>query len=181
MNLSTRAKVLLALGLTIGLVLWVVVIDFGSNAGRSHYGVNVRGVDGGGLTFEEAQELLQERGEERRFAPVVFSAEGMNCDFIPDDVGWGPEAKSTTDDARSVGFEGGVLKALGDRLTAYFSGVTIDWAGEPKRKKVSEIIDDCEEQAQALGLEIDRNKMRRKIARAIVTWPRPIFQVPIES
>lgn len=180
MNLSTRAKVLLGIGLLIGLVVWVVLLDFGINAGRIHYGVHVRGTDVGGMTLEEAQATLQERGEELRFEPVVFSAEGMECIFIPDEVGWGPKPKSTAEDARDVGFRGGLSTSLRERVKAWFTGVRVDWADKPNVRKVTALIDDCEKQADALHLELNRYKLRRLMRRAIVTWPRRIFQIPVE-
>jgi hypothetical protein len=179
-NLSTRAKVLLAIALTFGLLAWVILLDFGINAGRIHYGVHVRGTTVGGMTIEEAMVVLQERGEELRFEPVVLSAEGMNCSFIPDDVGWGPKPKSTAETARDIGFTGGLFEALGDRATAWFNGVRVEWVDTPNVRKVTSLIDDCEGQAEALNLELDRYKLRRLMRRAIVTWPRRIFQVPVD-
>jgi hypothetical protein len=179
-NLSTRAKALLAVGLLIGLVVWVVLLDYGINAGRIHYGVHVRGVNVGGMTLEEAMDVLQERGEEMRYEGVVLSAEGMNCSFIPDDVGWGPKPKSTAEAARDVGFRGGLSTSMRERIKAWFSGVRVDWADKPNVRKVTSVIDDCEEQAEALHLELDRYKLRRLMRRAIVTWPRRIFQVPVD-
>jgi hypothetical protein len=179
-NLSTRAKALLTIGLLVGLVVWVVLLDYGINAGRIHYGVHVRGTDVGGMTLEEAMEVLHDRGEELRFEPVVLSAEGMNCSFIPDDVGWRLKPMSTAEEARDVGFRGGFSTSLRERLKAWFTGVRVDWVDTPNPKKVTSVIDDCEEQAEALDLELDRYKLRRLIRRAIVTWPRRIFQVPVE-
>ena len=179
MNLSTRAKILLGIGLLIGLVVWVGLLDLGINAGRIHYGVHVRGTDVGGMTLEEAMDVLHEQGERLRFEPVVLSAEGMNCSFIPDDVGWGPKPKSTAEDARDVGFRGGLATSLRERIKAWFTGVRVDWAGEPKFWKVTPLIDDCEKQAEGLQLELDRYKLRKIMRRAIVTWPRRIFQIPV--
>lgn len=179
-NLSGRAKVLVTIFLIVAFAVWVVLLDFGINAGRIHYGVHVRGTTVGGMTLEEAQATLQERGEELRFEPVVFSAEGMECSFIPDEVGWGPKPKGTAEIARDVGFTGGWISALGDRLRAYFDGVRVEWAGEPKFWKVTPLIDECEKQAEALNLELDRYKLRLRMRRAIVTWPRRIFEIPVE-
>lgn len=180
MNLSTRFKVLVAVVLAVGLVGWVILLDLGINAGRIHYGVHVRGTQVGGMTVEEAQAVLRERGRELRYEPVVLSAEGMECSFIPDEVGWGPKPKATAEAAREVGFTGGIRNALGDRVTAWFGGVRVGWAGGPKFWKVTPLIDECEKQAEALHLELDRYKLRRMMRRAIVTWPRRIFQIPVE-
>jgi hypothetical protein len=179
-NLSTRAKALVGIGLVIGLVVWVVLLDYGINAGRIHYGVHVRGTDVGGMTLEEAIDVLQDRGKELRFEPVVMSAEGIECNFIPDEVGWRLKPKSTAEAARDVGFRGGLSTSLRERLKAWFTGVRVDWIDTPNSEKVTAVIDDCEEQAKALHLELDRYKLRLLIRRAIVTWPRRIFQVPVE-
>ena len=179
-NLSARVKVLVALFLAVGLIVWVILMDLGINAGRIHFGVHVNRVDVGGMTIEEAMDVLRERGEELRYRPVEMSAEGMDCTFIPDEVGWRIKPKLTAENARGVGFEGGLGTALGDRLKAWFTGVRVDWPDKPNKEKVTRRIDDCEEQAEALHLELDRYKLRRLMRRAIVTWPRRIFQVPVE-
>lgn len=180
MNLSTRAKALVGIGLVIGLVVWAVLLDYGINAGRIHYGVHVRGTDVGGMTLEEAIGVLQERGKEMRYEPVVMSAEGIECDFIPGQVGWRSKPKSTAEAARDVGFRGGLSTSLGERFEAWFTGVPVDWVDTPNPKKVTSVIDDCEEQAEALHLDLDRYKLRLLMRRAIVTWPRRIFQVPVD-
>lgn len=171
----------MGVALLVALVAWAALLDLGINAGRIHYGVHVRGVDVGGMTLEEAMEVLQERGEAMRYEPVVLSAEGMDCSFIPDDVGWGPKPKRTAENARDVGFRGGLVTSLSERIEAWFTGVRVDWAGEPKFWKITPLIDDCEKQANALQLELERYKLRRRMRRAIVTWPRRIFQVPVEA
>lgn len=180
MNLSRTAKIIVALGLLVGAIVWVALLDLGINAGRVHYGVHVDDLDLGGLTLEQAQDMLQKRGEEMRFRPVELSAEGVNCSFIPDDLGWGPKPKSTAERAREVGFDGGITEAAADRLQAWLSGVEVEWAGSALRKKVTPHIDHCEKQANAIGLEVDRPELRRVIRDAIVTWPREIVQVPVE-
>jgi hypothetical protein len=179
-DLSVRTKFFIGLFIVLSLVVWVVLLDFGINAGRIHYGVHVQGADVGGMTLEEAQTTLQERGKELRFEPVVFSAEGMECIFIPDEVGWRTKPKSTAEEARDVGFRGGLSTSLGERVKAWFTGVRVDWVDKPNVKKVTAVIDDCERQADALHLELDRYKLRRMMRQAIVTWPRRIFQIPVE-
>lgn len=48
MNLSTTAKVLFGLGVAVAFFAYLVLLDFGINAGRIHYGVSVAGFDVGG-------------------------------------------------------------------------------------------------------------------------------------
>lgn len=182
MKRKAKAKVAVAALAVLALPAWIVLMDFGINAGRIHYGVNVEGIDVGGMTFDEAVETLESKAERLQEEPVVLSAEGMECSFLPeDDLGWTAKPKKTTEKARSVGFDGGVLTALGDRLAAWFAGVDVEWARAIDRAQVRSLIDDCEEQAEALGLELDRAKLRGLIARSIVTWPRGIFEIPVSA
>ncbi len=179
MKLSARAKILIGVGLVAAGIVWLVLLDYGINAGRIHYGVHVRGVDVGGMTVVEAQELLRERGKELRKEFVVLSAEGIECDFKPGQLGWNPEAKETARRARSVGFRGSLGTSLRERLEAWFTGVEVDWAGAPQPEKLVALIEDCQAQAAALHLEVDETGLERLVARAITTWPRRIFQVPV--
>lgn len=182
MKRKAKAKVAIAALGVVALPAWVALMDFGVNAGRIHYGVNVDGIDVGGMTFDESVETLEAHAERLQEEPVVLSAEGMECSFLPEeDLGWTAKTRKTTEKARSVGFEGGVLRALGDRVSAWFSGVDIEWARAIEREQVRSLVDECEEQAEALGLELDRGKLRGLIARAIVTWPRGIFEIPVRA
>jgi len=181
-KLSTRAKILVGLGLVLGSVVWLVLLDYGVNAGRIHYGVHVNGIDVGGMTVDEAQDVLRAEAKKRRLAGVALSAEGMDCSFDPRKVGWTPRAKATAQRARDVGSEGGVAGALSDRLNAWFAGVEVEWAAELRDSdRVTRLIDDCQRQAEALGLTLDRERLRELMLRAVETWPRQIYQVPVSA
>ena len=179
MNVSRRVKLLVVATLIVGAAVYLALLDYGLNAGRIHYGVHVRGVNVGGLTVQEAVGVLKTNGRRLQSAPVVFSAEGMECSFVPDDLGWRPKPKTTSERARDVGFTGGLLEAVGDRLRAYFTGVELQWEGATSERKVDALIADCDEQADALGLELNEPELKARIERAIVTWPRQIFEVPV--
>ncbi|MCA1704987.1 MAG: hypothetical protein LC808_17680, partial [Actinobacteria bacterium] len=69
--------------LLVGLLLYLLLVDLGVNAGRVHYGVTVGGYDVGGHTYPETFELLRERGKELEKAPIVLGAEGFDCRFTP--------------------------------------------------------------------------------------------------
>lgn len=179
MNLSLRSKILLAVLALIGLFVYLVVMDMGINAGRIHYGVNIDGLQVGGQTLEEAEATIRERGRELRDTPVVLTTEGFDCSFLPTDLGWRVLPKTTADMARRVGFDDAPFGALKDRLVAWFSGVTVDWPGRTHHEDVNALLAECERQADALGLTLERFKLRKKINRAIVTWPRKNFSIPI--
>lgn len=181
MRLTAPTKTVLAMVLVLALAAYLLLVEFAVNAGRVHHGVDVQGVDVGGLNHAEAQDVLTQRGEEMKASPMIFSTEGFDCRFTPEDVGWGPQAFDTAAAAMAVGREGGILQALRDRWRAWTEGVTIDWGGSPDPARVTRELNRCEQIAEGLGIEIDRPRLRYKIKRAIVAWPRAIFTIPLAS
>lgn len=179
MRLTPPTKIVLAAVLVIGIAGYALLVDFAVNAGRVHRGVDVQGFDIGGLNHPEAQDALEERGEAMKTSPMVFTTEGFDCRFTPATVGWGPQAFDTAGAAMEVGRSGGTIAALGERIRAWTDGVTIDWAGSTDPRRMRRELDRCERTAEGLGIQIDRPRMRFKIKRAIVTWPRPIFTIPL--
>jgi hypothetical protein len=176
------AKVFLVLGGLVALVGFLVVVDLGVNAGRIHYGVSVEKVDVGGLTAPEAVALLTERGAELKQA-FEFSAPGVSCTVVPQQLGWGPQPSDTMRAALAVGRAHAPFGALVDRIKAWAGGVKVEWAGAVNPHKVFDFLNDCEERAAAQGLELDRGSLRYELRRAIVTWPRPVpplFRLPLE-
>ena len=179
MNISTRAKFLIALATLIGVAAYLVVLDLGLNAGRIHHGVNVRGIDVGGLTKDEAAALLEEEGERLAVSPVILTREGMSCNFAPEELGWDPRPNDTAVAAYRVGRGVDWMAALGNRIKAWVAGATIDWNDRLDRSAVSELLDYCEEQAEALGYELRRYRLRVRIREAIKMWPRGPINIPV--
>lgn len=159
-----------------------VVVDLGMHAGRVHRGVTVAGVDVGGRTELEAFEALRERQALLEDTPVVFLANGFDCRAMPADLGWSPQPFNTARDAMEVG-RGGVLAGLRERVDAWIGGYKVGWAGTVDPGKVDEFLDYCEENATVVNATVDRPKLRFRIRRAIVTYPRTplMFKVPLES
>lgn len=181
MRLTPPTKTVLVLVLLVATLAYGLLIEFAVNAGRVHHGVDVQGLDIGGLNPAEAQEVLEKRGTEMKLSPIVFTTEGFDCRFTPEQLGWGPQAFDTTQAAMTVGRRGGPFEALRERLRAWTSGVTVEWQGSPARARIRRELDRCEERSKGLGLEVDRRRLRRKIKKAIVTWPRPPFTIPLEA
>lgn len=179
MRLTTPTKTVLTLVVVVGLAAYALLVEFAVNAGRIHHGVDVHGLDVGGLNHAEAQEVLERRGEEMKTSPMIFTTEGFDCRFTPEDVGWGPQAFDTAAAAMEVGREGGPVTALRDRLRAWTGGVTVDWAGSTQPARVGREVVRCERLAQGMGLEIDRPRLRFLIKRAVVSWPREPFPIPL--
>lgn len=183
------SRVALALGALLGVAGYLVVVDLGMHAGRVHRGVEVAGLDVGGLTEVEAFEALSERQELLQETPVVFIANGFDCRVMPADpedqnvadLGWSPQPFNTARDAMEIG-RNGVFSGLRERVEAWLGGVKIGWAGTVDPRKVDEFLDYCEENAAVVNATIDRPKLRYRIRRAVVTYPRsPVdFKVPLE-
>lgn len=179
MKLKTRLSIG-ALGL-LALLGYAVVVDLGMHAGRVHRGVQVAGFDIGGLTEIEAFDALQERQELLEEVPVVFTAVGFDCRAMPADLGWSPQPFNTASAAMEVG-RNGVFAGIRERVDAWLGGYKIGWAGTVDPSKVTEFLDYCEENAGVVNRTVDRAKLRFRIRRAVVTYPRgPLdFKVPLE-
>jgi hypothetical protein len=178
-NVSRTAKGVFALAIVLVLGGYLVLIDLGLSAGRVHHGVRVDGVDIGGLTVAEAAALLEDAGEELKQEEVVPTAEGFDCRFTPEEVGWGPQPFDTVETAMRVGREDAPFGALADRVRAYVEGIEVDWAGKPDQRKVARLLNRCEEQAGALGVLIDRRELRVKVRQAITSTGRRRFEIPL--
>jgi hypothetical protein len=181
MQLSRTTKIVVAVAVVVGALLFLVLADYGINAGRIHYGVSIGDVNVGGMTEAEAIEALDERAEELEEEVVIFTAEGIQCQFVPEDFNWDPLAADNAEAARRVGFSDFPFGALGDRLRAWTQGVEIEWDTKVRHFwKLTDVIHDCEDQARAIGETVMENILRRRMLIAIVTWPRRNFVVPLE-
>jgi hypothetical protein len=181
MEVSRRAKIVLGVGGLLAVVAYVVIVDVGISAGRIHRGVSVNDIDVGGLTETEAVEVLTDRAEELMSKPVTFTAEYLNLTFYPADVGWRPRAADAAHEAIRVGRDDAPFGALADRLRAWFGEVKIAWTGAPRAHKVTLLIEEWQEQAAGLGITIDAARLRYRLKRAIVTWPRRTFNLPVSD
>ena len=181
MTLSLRAKVGIALVGLVATAAFLVVVDYGVNAGRIHHGVTVRGIEVGGMTVQEAASLLSTENAELEDSPVILTREGFSCNFIPSELGWDGRPYDTAIAAYRVGRGRSWFGALGARVKAWWSGATIDWNDELDRHAVSDLIDECEIQAEALGYELRRWRLRHRIHDAIKLWPRAPVNIPVEG
>ncbi|MGH2729845.1 MAG: hypothetical protein ACRDJI_04470 [Actinomycetota bacterium] len=181
MAVSRTARAALGVTAAMGILAFLIVVELGVNAGRIHYGVSINEIDVGGLTEAEAAELLETRVGLVQFEPVVFTTEFLEFSFVPADVGWRPRVLETTRAAMSLGRDDVPFGAVADRVRAWFSGVKIHWTGSPRAFQVGEMIDEWEREAEGVGLTIDRGRLRARIRRAIVTWPRRAFKIPLAT
>ena len=181
MTLSARAKVGLAIVTLIGLLVYIVIVDYGINAGRIHHGVTVRGIDVGGLTKEEAFEVLTDYSVQLETEPVLVTREGVDCHFAPTELGWDAHPIETAIAAYRIVRGKSLIAALGARARAWSTGVTVDWLDDLNPVAFARLLDRCERISNALGYEVRRYRLRQKIREAIVTWPRRPVNIPIQS
>ncbi|MGH2746860.1 MAG: hypothetical protein ACRDKB_02900 [Actinomycetota bacterium] len=176
------AKAAIGLGLVAGLVAFGLILEFGINAGQIHYGVTVSAVNVGGMTVVEAEEFLRERGNLLQSEEICFERRELSgfC-VVPTDLGWYPGWRPTAREAYSVGRDDFPLGAISDRLKAWAKGVNIKWSGRARARLVTALLDELEQELAEDGFELKRGLMRYKIRRAIVTYPRRTFRIPLES
>ena len=179
MKLSGRAKVVGGLFVLLAILAYVALAELAMNAGKVHHGVSVQGFDIGGLSRADAEAVLGERGEQMQQEPMRFVADGFYCLFTPKMVGWGPQEFETADEAMAIGRQGGVFAALRDRWRAWTSGIEVAWTDRPKAGKMGRELARCEKDAEALGYEIDRPRLRFLVKRTITTWPREPVEIPL--
>jgi hypothetical protein len=169
------------IGLAFACVLvYVLIVDFGISAGRIHHGVSVAGVKVGGLTEEEAGQVLERRVRRLGSEPVTFFGPGMWERVTPANVGWRPRPARSAAAAVRVGRADAPLGALSDRWRAWFGGVALRWAGSTSSRRMRLYVDRIERRVNTLGYELDRPKLRRKIKRGINAWPRHPLRIPMQ-
>lgn len=181
MKRSRKNTVIVALLASVGLLAWAVVVDLGVHAGRIHQGVWAGGVDVGGMTEVDAFRALSDRSEILLEHAKTFTAENVECDFYPEELGWGPQVSSTVDEAYSIGRVGGPVSALWARATAWVSGHQVKWTGKADPRKVGRFVADCVKEAEAVGVTIDRGRLRYRVRVAITTYPKAIFKIPLDD
>ncbi len=173
-----RKRLLLGTAAFVAVVTYLVVVDFGVFAGRIHPGVTVNGHDIGGMTIEEAERALVEKGKALRERPIAFTAEGFDCRFRPAMLGWRPQPEATAEQAMNVGRAGGV-RALYERIRAWVVGIDVGWAGSSNTRKMGRFLNDCSKRGASVGATVDEPQLRYRVRQAIVTDAQQIFEIPL--
>ena len=182
MKLSSKARILILLGTVLGLLAFLVIVDLGVNAGRIHRGVEVAGIDVGGLTEDEAYGKLYPIGEEMSQTPIVFFGETFDCPVVPEDLRWGPQVAGTADAAYGVGRAEDLLTDALDRLKAWFGSADVRWAGKPSTRQAGIWVAQCVKTGAAAGVSVDKEQLRFLLKQALGSWPRPqIWDIPTED
>jgi hypothetical protein len=180
-NLSGVGRLMLTLAALLGVLAFIVIVDFGVNAGVVHQGVTVEGFDVGGLTVEEAQTALSRRRSALRAESICFTYGDFRACILPDDVGWFPDVVATAQRAFDVGRDGGPITALGDRARAWTGDADVVWPSGPRNALVTPLIREWRSELRALGVKLNAKRMRAAIRRSIVTLPRGDVPFPLKG
>ena len=179
-RVSSSTKTLLVTGAVVGSLVFLLIVEFGISAGRVHHGVTVAGHNVGGLAFAELQNELADRAETLNAEPVCFVRDAIRLCISPEEIGWRPEARATADSAYQVGRADAPWGALSERARAWVGGVNVQWEGGPNAAMVGRVLDRWEAIFDARDLELQRGIMRYRIRRAITTYPRQTFRIPLQ-
>jgi hypothetical protein len=180
-GLSRTAKVSLAGVAGVCILLFGIILDFGINAGVVHRGVTVSGLDVGGLTLEETQRALNVHRSRMRQTEVCFTGPDFEDCLLPDDLGWFPRAgeiRTSAVNAFDVGRSGGPLTALRERLRAWSGDIKLSLPHSAKPSKVTDVIDEWEQELLESDLRLDRARTRARIKDALAAWPRRALELP---
>jgi hypothetical protein len=181
-KISRRTKFLLGAATVLGVLSFLIIVDLGVNAGRIHRGVEVSGIDVGGLTEDEAYGKLYPIGEEMSETPIVFFGNTFECRLVPEELGWGPQVAGTADAAYGVGRAESLFEDGLDRVKAWFGKADVRWTGKPNTRRVGAWINQCEKSGAARGEDVDKANLRFLLKTALRTWPRPqIWDIPTEG
>lgn len=171
----------LACGAFLSILAYLVIFDLGVHAGRVHRGVNVQGIDVGGLTQAEARRVLADYGARLRHGPIVFTTEGYDCRLIPGEIEWRPNPAQTARRAMAVGRSDGFFPSLRNRLRSWFGGVSVSWGGAPS-DRVEEFVDDCARRGADFGVSVDREGLAIAMTRLMNRWPRAqLHELPLDE
>lgn len=173
MNVSKRTRILLAVAAALAVLAYLVIVDMGVSAGRIHRGVEVKGIDVGGLTLIEANRKLTPIGTTWESESLVFTPEqgGFNCIVKVKRLGWSKRTFDTAESAFAVGRDGAPFGALWDRARAWAGGVSVEWFDSLDADKVAAFIDDCRQAASSTGVEVDGVALAEMLDEIVGSWP----------
>ena len=165
----------------VALVLFLIVVDLGVNAGRIHYGVSVTGVDLGGMTRREATRELRERRKEINDQVILLTAQGLNVGVQPRCFGWRPNVRATVRVAFDVGRRDGPFGALADRVSSWLWGTKIEFQGGLRADFLEYQVEGWDERLSPLGSPVDRDALRRLLEEAVAEGDTGPFEFPLEE
>ncbi len=136
---ARRRKALIAALAVCGLLVVLATGNYLFGGDGIHRGVQVGGLDVGGMSREEARQAI-ERQASATFERIDFGSEGFSVSG--EELGVKVDAASAVDEAYSVGREGWMGKRVFDVLGAYLAGVQVDTDIEYNQEAARAAVDD---------------------------------------
>lgn len=143
---SRPRRVLIALGIVLGLVVLLVLADVALSAGRIHPGVEVAGVPVGGMSEANARVVLRTELPDRASEPVTVTYGDRSWEIAADQIDLSFDYDAQVRAAMAVGREDNLLDASGSRITAWFEGVELPAAAIAATESVAAVLDDIAEE-----------------------------------
>jgi len=132
-----RRALTVALGIC-GLLVVVAAGNYLFGGDGIHRGVEVGGLDVGGMSKEEARQAI-ERQAAATFEKIDFGSEGFSASG--EELGITVDAASAAEEAYSVGREGWTGQRVFEILRAYLAGVQVDTEIEYKQEAARAVIE----------------------------------------
>ena len=132
-----RKALIIALGVC-GLLVVLAAGNYLFGGDGIHRGVEVGGLDVGGMSREEARQAI-ERQASARFEKIDFGSEGFSVSG--EELGVKVDAASAVEEAYSVGREGWTGRRVFDVLHAYLAGIQVDTEIEYDQEAARAVIE----------------------------------------
>jgi vancomycin resistance protein YoaR len=167
----------------------VVAVDAFASAGRVHPGVTVAGVRVGGMTPSEATSALEKQLPTKATEPVTVVYGKQTWNVAPADIALSFDYPGLVVQAMAVGREGGVLKSVSGRASAWFGKEQLPAVGVADPEKLNKALDavaettdvpardatvdvqgtSAEVKASADGIELMRDELSHAVLAAYTT------------
>jgi len=133
-----RRRALIIAGAVLGVLLLAVAVDAIASAGKIHPGVHVGTVAVGGMDRVQALAAVRSAGAKLLADPVNLMVDGETWSVEATAVGASADTTAAVDTAYVVGRDSDVLKAVGQRASAWFGKkhVPLDVSGQAETAAV---------------------------------------------
>ncbi len=177
----------------------LIVVDFLVHLGKIHYGLKVGELKVGGLTPQEAENLLSLSYQKVLKEPVKIKYKNKTWLFYPDEVRLKINLKDTVQKAFYIGREGNILKKIIRRLSLYREPISISVTYQLDKKRVEKRLRriaqkvNCAPQNATLkikgtsikilpskiGFEVDYKKAYAALVEKMIALKKKQFDLPV--
>src|SRR4051794_14375762 len=135
--------------------------DYWTNYGKIYQGVSVGGVDLGGKTPEEAQNIVEEQTD-TKLKEIKLSGPKEEFTLFSKDVGVNFDAQATAERAYAVGRQGDVLKRISEGMKARWGTVVplaVSYNREQLWGALAEMLDELNLKPVEAGFKVNNNSV----------------------